>query len=178
MEALARSTDLEIGVGDDGGRLSEIAHFLEAAHNFGAGDAAELIHQLDGGAHSIVGDAVADQHVELVLVVLDSQDHGHRLADLDDAAHFRGPRTFAHLRKKWDESNKQPKKNESNSFSMARIDGATYLNLHPALEVVAEEVGRHGVDHVDGEGSEGDGFLVVVVPGAAEPTGLVPHFLH
>ena len=40
-----------------------------------------------------------DHHVELVLVVLDAQDHGHRLADLDDAGHLAGVRSFADLRR-------------------------------------------------------------------------------
>ena len=40
-----------------------------------------------------------DHHVELVLVVLDAQDHGHRLADLDDARHLAGVRSFANLRR-------------------------------------------------------------------------------
>lgn len=53
-----------------------------------------------------------------------------------------------------------------------------YLDLHPALQVVAEEVGGDGVEHVDGERAESDGLLVVVVPGAAQAAGLVPHFLH
>ena len=88
---------LEVGVGDDGSRLSEIADLLEPAHDFRSGNAAELVHQLDGGADAVVGHAVADQHVEFILLVFDSQDHRHRLTDFHDAAHFRSPRTFAHL---------------------------------------------------------------------------------
>jgi hypothetical protein len=88
---------LEVSVRDDRGGRSEIANFLEAAHDLGPGDASVLVHQLDGGAESVMSHAVAHQHVELVLVVLDGQHHGHRLADLDDAADFRGPRTFADL---------------------------------------------------------------------------------
>ena len=62
--------------------------------------------------------------------------------------------------------------------SQSKPPDVGYLNLHPALEVVAEEVGGDGIDHVDGERSEGDRFLVVVVPGAAQAAGLIPHFLH
>lgn len=53
-----------------------------------------------------------------------------------------------------------------------------YLDLHPALQVVAEEVGGHGVEHVDGERPEGDRLLVIVVPGAAQAAGLVPNLLN
>lgn len=81
-----------------------------------------------------MGDAVADEHVELVLVVLDGEDHGHGLSDLDDPAHFARPRALAHL------------------------------DLHPALEVITQEVGRHGVEHVHGERPERDRFLIIVVP--------------
>ncbi len=63
-------------------------------------------------------DAVPDHHVELVLVVLDAEHHGHGLADLDDARHLRGVRALPDL------------------------------DLHPAAEVVAKEVGRHRVEHV------------------------------
>ena len=88
---------LEVGVGDDRGRLSKVANLLEPAHDLWPGDAAELVDQLDGRADAVVGDAVAHQHVELVLVVFDGQHHRHRLADFDDAAHLRCPRSFSNL---------------------------------------------------------------------------------
>jgi hypothetical protein len=53
----------------------------------------------------------------------------------------------------------------------------THLDLHPALQVVAQEVGSDGVHHVDVERPEGDRLLVVVVPGAPEAAGLVPDLL-
>jgi hypothetical protein len=40
---------------------------------------------------------VPDQHVELVLVVLDSEDHGHGLTNFDDSRHFRGPWSLSNL---------------------------------------------------------------------------------
>lgn len=81
-----------------------------------------------------MGDAVTDQHVEFVLVVLDGQHHRHGLTDLDNAADFGSPGALADL------------------------------DLHPALEVITEEVGCDGVEHIDGEWAERDRFLVVVVP--------------
>ena len=96
-ETLKCATDLEISVGDDGGGLSEIADLLEAAHDLGSADAAELVDQLDRCPDAVVGHAVAHQHVELVLLVFDGQHHRHRLADLDDSAHFRSPWSFADL---------------------------------------------------------------------------------
>lgn len=65
--------------------------------------------------------AVSNEHVKLLLVVLDSQDHGHGLADLDKSADLAGPRTLAHL------------------------------DLHPATDVVSGEVGTDNVQHVNGE---------------------------
>ena len=51
------------------------------------------------------------------------------------------------------------------------------LNLHPATQVIAEEVGRHGVQHVHLIRLESDGFFVEVVPGAPEFSGLIPNLL-
>ena len=94
-----------------------------------------------------MGDTVADKHVELVLVVLDPENHGHRLTNLHDSGDLARPGPLAHL------------------------------DLHPALKVVSEEVCRHGIDHVDLEWPEGDGLLVVVVPGAPQLARLVPYLL-
>ena len=91
---------------------------------------------------------VPDNHVKLVLLILDTQNHGHGLANLDNATHFTGPRTFSRL------------------------------DLHPALEIVAQEIGGDSVEHVDLEGPERNRLLVVVVPGATEFSGLVPHLLN
>lgn len=88
---------LEVGVRHDGRGLAKVAHLLEARHDLGPSNAAELVDELDGGAEAVVSDAVAHEHVELVLVVFDGEHHGHRLADLDDAGHFGSPRTFADL---------------------------------------------------------------------------------
>lgn len=52
------------------------------------------------------------------------------------------------------------------------------MNLHPALQVVSQEVGSDGVQHVYLERSESDCFLVEVVPRAAQFPGLIPDFLH
>ena len=68
---------LEVGVADDGGGAAEVLDLLELAHDLGPGDAAELVHQLDGGALAVVRHAVADQHVELVLVILQQRQLGN-----------------------------------------------------------------------------------------------------
>ena len=49
-----------------------------------------------------MSNTIADQHIKLVLLVLDTQHHGHGLTDLHDAAHLAGPGAFANLKiKKW-----------------------------------------------------------------------------
>ena len=70
-----------------------------------------------------MGHAVAHQHVELLLVVLDSQDHGHGLSDLDKAGHLTGPGSLSDL------------------------------DLHPAADVVSSEIRPDHVQHVHGERS-------------------------
>ena len=139
---------LEMGVREDGSGGAKVFDLGESGHEFGSSDAALLVHQLDGRPLAVVGHAVADEHVEFAVVVLDGQHHGHRLADLDQTRHFAGPRSLAHL------------------------------DLHPAADVVSGEIRPHHVQHVDGERPEGDGLFVLVVPRAAELPGLVPHFLH
>ena len=103
---------------------------------------------LNGCSLAVVRDAVPDDHVELVLLVLDPKHHGHRLTDLDNPTHLARPRTFAGL------------------------------NLHPALKVVAQEVGRDRVEHVDLERPERDGLFVIVVPCASKLPGLIPNLLN
>ena len=61
---------LEVGVTDYGGGGAEVLDLLELGHDLGPGDAAQLVHQLDGGPLAVVSHAVADKHVELVLVIL------------------------------------------------------------------------------------------------------------
>ena len=88
---------LEVGVGQDRSGGPKVFDFGETGHEFGSGYATALIDQLNGRPFAVVGHAVADQHVEFTVVVLNGQDHRHRLTDFHDAAHFRSPRTFAHL---------------------------------------------------------------------------------
>ena len=71
-----------------------------------------------------MGHAVAHQHVELLLVVLDGQHHGHCLADLDEAGHLAGPGSLSDL------------------------------DLHPAADIVSGKVRSHHVQHVHGERSK------------------------
>jgi hypothetical protein len=130
------------------GLMPDSARVSLPGHDLGPDDAAVLIDQLNGRPFAVVGHAIPDQHVELVLVVLDGQYHRHCLPDLDDARHLGGPGSLPDL------------------------------DLHPALEVVAEKVGGDRVEHVDLEGPEGDGLLVEIVPGAAQLPGLVPDLLH
>ena len=91
---------------------------------------------------------VPDNHVKLILLILDTQNHGHGLANLDNATHFTGPGTFSRL------------------------------DLHPALEIVTQEVSCDRVEHVHLEGPEGDRLLIVVVPRAPELSGLIPYLLN
>ena len=53
----------------------------------------------------------------------------------------------------------------------------TDLDLHPAAEVVPEEVGGDGVEHVHLVRLERHRLLVKVVPSAPESTSLVPYLL-
>lgn len=101
-----------------------------------------LVDELNRRALSVMCHTVSHQHIEFVLVVFDRQHHCHRLTDLHNSADLGSPRTFADL------------------------------DLHPTLKVVAQEVRGDSVKHVDLEGSEGDGFLVEIVPRAAEFTSL------
>lgn len=116
-------------------------------HDFGPDDTSVLIDELNGCAFAIVSDAVSHKHVKLVLIVLDGKDHGHGLSDFDDARDLGSPRTFADL------------------------------NLHPALQIIAKEVGGNGMEHVNLEGSESHGFFVKVVPSAPEFSRLIPNLL-
>ena len=61
---------LEVCVADHAGAGAKVLDLLEPGHDLGPGDAAQLVHQLDGGALPVVRHAVTHQHVELVLVVL------------------------------------------------------------------------------------------------------------
>ena len=125
---------LEVGIGEYVGSGVKVLELLEGRHDLGPGDAALLVDELDGRALSVVRHAVAHHHVELVLVVLDAEHHRHRLPDLDDARHLVGVRTLPHL------------------------------DLHPAAQVVAQEVGRHRVQHVHLVRLERHSLLVKVVP--------------
>jgi len=106
---------LEVRERYDGCRWAEVFDFLELAHDLGAHYTTVLIHQLNGSPLSVVCHTVAHQHIELAFVVLDGQHHGHRLSYLHNARHFRGPGPLADL------------------------------DLHPALQVVAQKVGRDRV---------------------------------
>lgn len=138
---------LEVGIGQDRSRSTKVLDLGEPGHELGPGDASSLVNQLNGGTFAVMGHAVANEHVELVVVVLDGQDHGHSLADLDQARDFGSPGSLANL------------------------------DLHPAADVVTGEVSTDDVEHVDGEGTESDGLLVLIVPGAAQFAGDVPNFL-
>lgn len=147
LHAVGELEGLEVGVAQDGGAGAEVLDLVELGHELGPGHTAGLVHQLDGSALAIVSHAVSDQHVELLLVVLDSQDHRHGLSDLDQAGHLAGPGTLADL------------------------------DLHPAAHVVSGKVGSDNIQHVHGERSECYRFLVLVMPSASQFPGLIPDFL-
>ena len=123
LHAVGELECLEVGVAQDGGAGAEVLDLVELGHQLGSRHAAGLIHQLDGSALAIVSHAVSDQHVELLLIVLDSQDHGHGLPDLDKAGHLTGPGSLPDL------------------------------DLHPAANVVSGKVRSDNVQHVHGERS-------------------------
>ena len=121
LHAVRELEGLEVGVAEHRGAGSEVLDLVELGHELGPGDAALLVHQLDGRPLAVMRHAVADQHVELLLVVLDGEHHGHGLADLDEAGHLAGPGSLADL------------------------------DLHPAANIVPGEVSPHHVQHVHGE---------------------------
>lgn len=139
---------LEVSERHDGRGRPEVLDFLELVHDLRPDDATVVVDQLYGRSLAVVRHAVAHQHVELVLLVLDGQNHGHGLPDLHDARNLRRPRSLAHL------------------------------DLHPTLQVVAEEVGGDRVQHVNLERLERDRFLVEVVPRAPQLASLIPNLLH
>jgi len=139
---------LEVRERHDGRGRPEVLDLLELIHDLRPDDATVVVDQLYGRSLAVVRHAVAHQHVKLVLLVLDGQNHGHCLPDLYDARHLGCPRSLAHL------------------------------DLHPALQVVAEEVSGDRVQHVHLERLERDRLLVEVVPRAPQLARLIPHLLH
>lgn len=133
---------LEVREAHHRSRRPEVFDLLELAHNLWSHDASVLVDELDRRPFAIMCNAISHQHVELVLIILDGQHHRHCLANLHDSADLTGPRSLADL------------------------------DLHPTLQVVAEEVRGDGMKHVHLEWPEGDGLLVEVVPGAAKLAGL------
>ena len=88
---------LEVSVGQNIGGAVEVLHFLEGRHNLLPHHAALLVHQLDGSALAVVSHTVPHHHVELVLVVLHAEHHGHGLTYLDYSADFTGIWSLANL---------------------------------------------------------------------------------
>lgn len=138
---------LEVGVGQHTGAGSEVLDLGELGHQLGSGHTSLLVDQLDGGALAVMGHAVADQHVEFLFIILDGKHHGHGLANLDKSTDLAGP------------------------WSLSDLD------LHPAANIVTGKVSTDNVQHVDREGSEGDRFLILIVPCASQLSGLIPDFL-
>lgn len=72
--------------------------------------------------------------------------------------------------------------NERRIFALAKLDPNlltfSYLDLHPAANVVAGKVGSHYVEHIYGKGPECDRLLVLIVPGAAQLARMIVHLLH
>jgi len=88
---------LEVRVRQHGRACAEVLDLGKPGHEFAAGHATLLVHQLDGCPFSIVSHAVAHEHVELGVVVLDGQHHGHGLSDLHQPGDFGSPRSLADL---------------------------------------------------------------------------------
>lgn len=134
---------LEVRKANDRRRRSKVFNLLEFTHNLWSHNAAMLVDKLNWRSFSIVSHAISHQHIELVFIVFDCQHHRHCLTNLYNSADLRSPRTFADL------------------------------NLHPTLKVIAQEVCGDSVKHVNLERSEGDGFLVEVVPRATQFASLL-----
>ena len=122
LHAVRELERLEVGVAEHAGAGTEVLDLVELGHELGPGDAALLVHQLDGRPLAVMSHAVSDQHVELLLIVLDGEHHGHGLADLDEAGHLASPGTLADL------------------------------DLHPAANIVSSEVSTDNIQHVNREG--------------------------
>ena len=165
-------SNLEVGVLEDIGGCVKVLDLLERAHDLLPDHAALLIHQLYGGSLSIMGHTVphlnkslliahcddhsfTHHHVELVLVILHTEHHGHGLANLDNAAHLTGIGALTNLQ--------QILCILTNSLLHQKWE--CDLNLHPASEIVPEEVGGDGVQHVHLVRLEGDRLLIEVIPG-------------
>ena len=88
---------LKVSVGQDIGRAVEILQLLEGRHDLLPHHAPLLVHQLDGRSLTVMGDTVPHHHVELVLIVLHAQHHGHGLTNLDYTADFTGVGSLANL---------------------------------------------------------------------------------
>ena len=83
LHAVGELEGLEVGVAQDRSAGAEVLDLVELGHELRPGDTAGLVDQLDGSSLAVMGHTVAHKHVELLFVILDSQDHGHCLTDLD-----------------------------------------------------------------------------------------------
>ena len=94
-----------------------------------------------------MGNAIPNKHVKLIFIILDSKDHCHCLANFHNPRNFGSPRSFSNL------------------------------DLHPALQIITQEVCSNCMQHVHLERSEGHSLLVEVVPSTTQLPGLIPNFL-
>ena len=88
MSATNEDNYLEICVTEDVGGAVKVLDLLERTHDFRPDHASLFIHQLNGRSLSVVSHAIAHHHVKLVLVVFNTENHGHGLADFNDAGYF------------------------------------------------------------------------------------------
>jgi len=72
---------LEVRVRQYGCAGTEVLDLGESGHEFAAGHATLLVHELDGCPFAVMSHAVPHKHVELGVVVFDRQYHGHGLSD-------------------------------------------------------------------------------------------------
>mgnify|MGYP007086835779 CR=1 FL=1 len=122
LHAVRELERLEVGIAEHAGAGTKVLDLVELGHELGPGDAALLVHELDGRPLAVMSHAVPDQHVKLLLIVLDGKHHGHGLADLDEAGHLASPGALADL------------------------------DLHPAANIVSSEVSADNIQHVNREG--------------------------
>ena len=124
LHAVGELESLEVGIAEHAGTGTKVLDFVKLGHELGSGDTTLLVNKLDWSSLAIMGHTVADQHVKLLFIILDSKHHGHGLTNLDQTGHLAGPWTLAHL------------------------------DLHPAADIITGKVSTNNIQHVNWEWSE------------------------
>lgn len=94
LDCVRKFERVEVRESNHAGLAAVVAYFHERRQHFWPQDAAAVVRQLDGAPKTVVGGAGLDAHVELLVSVVDGDDHGQRAAQRYDARHLLCPRTF------------------------------------------------------------------------------------